>query len=205
MDHFFASFEPFLREHGTPVVGLILFFESLGMPLPGESMLVAGGVLAARGDLSPYGLLFYAWFGSVLGDNTGFLIGRLLGRRVLLRYGARVGLTDARFARIEAVFERYGPVAVMFARFFNVIRQLNGVVAGVAGMRWERFLVFNVIGAALWVAVWGGGAIVFGRHMSHVGALLHAIGPWRASALALALLALAAGGLWLYRHRRAVP
>lgn len=201
MDHFFASFEPFLRAHGTPVVGLVLFFESLGLPLPGESLLVAAGILAARGDLSPVWLFLYAWGGSVLGDNAGYLIGRMVGRRVLLRYGGRVGVTEERFARIEEVFARYGPIAVMFARFFNILRQLNGVVAGVAGMRWGRFLIFNVIGAGLWVLAWGGGAILFGRHMGHVGAMLHSIGPWRASALALAVIALAAGILWLVRRR----
>jgi membrane protein DedA with SNARE-associated domain len=201
VDHFFASFEPFLRAHGTPVVGLVLFFESLGLPLPGESLLVAAGVLAARGDLSPVGLFIYAWGGSVLGDNVGYLIGRLLGRRVLLRYGGRVGLTEERFARIENVFAHYGPVAVMFARFFNILRQLNGVVAGVAGMSWGRFLTFNVIGAGLWVVAWGGGALLFGRHLAHVGAILHSIGPWGASALALLVLAIAAGILWVMRRR----
>ncbi|CAH1661916.1 Membrane protein DedA with SNARE-associated domain [Hyphomicrobiales bacterium] len=201
MDHFFASFEPFLRAHGTPVVGLVLFFESLGLPLPGESLLVAGGVLAARGDLSPTWLLVYAWVGSVLGDNAGYLIGRLVGRRVLLRYGARVGLTEERFSRIEEVFAQYGPIAVMFARFVNILRQLNGVVAGVAGMPWGRFLLFNVIGAGLWVLAWGGGALLFGRHLSHVGAILHMIGPWGASALALVIIALAAGILWLIKRR----
>lgn len=201
MEHFFASFEPFLRTHGTPVVGLVLFFESLGLPLPGESLLVAAGILASRGDLSTVGLFLYAWGGSVLGDNVGYLIGRLVGRQVLLRYGGRVGVTEDRFARIEEVFARYGPIAVMFARFFNILRQLNGVVAGVAGMRWERFLVFNVIGAGLWVLTWGGGAILFGRHMGHVGAMFHRIGPWRASALALAVIVVAAGILWIVRRR----
>nr|WP_249729954.1 DedA family protein [Chelatococcus sp. YT9] len=190
-----------MRAHGTPVVGLVLFFESLGLPLPGESLLVAAGVLASRGDLSPTWLFVYAWLGSVLGDNVGYLLGRLVGRGVLLRYGGRVGLTEERFSRIEAVFGQYGPVAVMFARFFNILRQLNGVVAGVAGMPWRRFLLFNVIGAGLWVLVWGGGALLFGRHLSHVGVFLHRIGPWGASGLALAVITIVAGVLWMMRRR----
>lgn len=177
MEQLFGHFEPFIREYGSGAVGIILFFESLGMPLPGESLLVSTGVLAARGELSLPVLLFSAWIGSVLGDNVGYAIGRRLGRQVLLKHGARIGLTSERFARIEAVFARYGAVTVAFARFVNVLRQLNGVVAGTAGMEWKRFLLFNALGAGLWVLVWGMGAYFFGSHLTDIGALARRIGP----------------------------
>jgi membrane protein DedA with SNARE-associated domain len=200
MEHLFTAVEPFVRAHGSPVVGIVLFFESLGLPLPGESMLIVAGVLASRGEISPTLLILYAWVGSVLGDNAGYVIGRLLGRQVLLRYGGRVGLTAERFARIEEVFARYGPVAVAFARFVNVLRQLNGIVAGVAGMRWERFLLFNALGAALWVGFWGGGALLFGRHIGTLEGLLHHLGPWSIAALAAAAIVSIAGIIWLARR-----
>jgi membrane protein DedA with SNARE-associated domain len=200
MHHFFTAIEPFIRAHGSPVVGIILFFESVGLPLPGESLLILAGVLASRGEISPTLLLLYAWLGSVLGDNLGYVIGRVLGRKALLRYGGRVGLTAERFAHIEQVFDRYGPVAVAFARFVNILRQLNGIVAGVAGMAWQRFLLFNALGAALWVGVWGGGALVFGRHIDTFEGLTRHLGPWGITALVVVALAIAGGVYWFARR-----
>jgi len=200
MHHFFTAIEPFVRAHGSPVVGIVLFFESVGLPLPGESLLILAGVLASHGEISPTLLLLYAWIGSVLGDNLGYVIGRVLGRKALLRYGGRIGLTAERFAHIEAVFDRYGPVAVAFARFVNILRQLNGIVAGVAGMAWERFLLFNALGAALWVGVWGGGALLFGRHIDTLEGLMRHLGPGGIAALVAVALAIAGGVYWLARR-----
>ena len=88
----------------------------------------------------------------MLGDNVGYIIGRTLGRATISRYGAKIGLTDERMRAVEKIFVRYGAATVMFARFFNILRQLNSIVAGILGMSWWRFLLFNAIGAALWVA-----------------------------------------------------
>jgi hypothetical protein len=78
------------------------------------------------------GLLVFAWSGSVIGDNIGYLVGRTVGRTVILRYGAKIGLDDARFTRIEGIFKRYGAATVAFARFFNILRQLNGIATHLA-------------------------------------------------------------------------
>src|SRR5262249_40110850 len=87
-------------------------------------------------------------------DNIGYLIGKTICRATITRYGGKIGLTNARISAVEETFSRYGSATVLFARFFPVLRQLNGIVAGALGMRWWRFLLFNAIGAALWVGAW---------------------------------------------------
>jgi membrane protein DedA with SNARE-associated domain len=120
--------------------------------------------------------LFFAWIGGVLGDNIGYLIGRWLGRSVVLQYGQKVGLNAERLEKIETVFQRYGPFTVAFARFFNVLRQLNGVVAGTLKMNWWIFLVCNALGCALWVLTWGLIGTFLVEHMSDIKRLADSFG-----------------------------
>ena len=207
MEHLFGSLEPFVHAYGAFAVAAVLFLESLGAPLPGESLLVFAGLLAAKGELSLPALLAGAFVGAVMGDNAGYLIGRAVGRRVVLRYGVRVGLTEARYLKVEAAFDRFGPAAVAFARFFNVLRQLNGIVAGTASMAWPRFLACNALGAALWVGVWGLGAYFFGdkveASLKHLGRLVR--DPSAGIAIAVGVAALvAAAAAWLVFRRRPV-
>src|SRR5215467_14294840 len=102
----------------------------------------------------PAGAAHFWGVGSVIGDNMGFLIGRKLGRKTVLRYGAKVGLTNERFGKIENKYVRYGSATVLFARFFSILRQLNGIVAGMLGMFWWRFVLLDAVGAAVWVSAW---------------------------------------------------
>ena len=191
--HLLADIEGFVRADGAVAVAVILFLEAIGMPLPGESLLIFSGILAGKGELAPAPLFVAAWVGAIAGDNAGFLIGRFVGRRLILHYGARIGLTAERYEKVEAAFTRYGPVTVAFARFVAVLRQLNGLVAGTGGMAWRRFVVFDALGAAAWVAVWGGGSYLFG------GALESRLVPFaeHVAAHVGAPALLAAGGLVL--------
>ena len=168
-----ADLEPFVRHYGAFAVSLILALEALGAPLPGETLLIFASVLARRGEMSLPALLIFAWAGSVLGDNVGYVIGRTLGRTTISRFGAKIGLTYARMSAIERIFARYGSATVLFARFFSILRQLNGIVAGTLGMSWWRFLLFNAIGAALWVAVWVFAATYFAEHTAFIARLAH--------------------------------
>jgi len=169
--HFFGGLAPYIQEYGVLAVMVILTFESIGIPLPGESLLVVASVLAARGEISLPALMVSAWAGSVSGDNLGYLLGRRFGRALILRWGAKIGITAGALAKVEAVFARYGAVTVAFARFVNVLRQLNGVVAGIAKMDWKRFLFFNALGGALWVIVWTSAGYYLGKHVSNFGAV----------------------------------
>jgi membrane protein DedA with SNARE-associated domain len=171
-----ALVAPYLDRYGYAAVAGALLLESFGLPLPGEAMLIAGAALAADGELRLAPLLLCAWLAAVVGDNIGFAIGRFGGRRLVLRYGAGIGITESRLARVEGFFHRYGGQVVLLARFFALVRQLNGIVAGTAGMGWWRFLAFNAAGAALWVSAWGFGVYYFGQSLAHVVARLHGLG-----------------------------
>jgi hypothetical protein len=90
----------------------------------------------------------------VSGDNIGFAIGHFGGRALALRFGKYVFLTEERLNKAEAFFDRRGSIVITFARFVEGLRQANGIIAGITGMHWLRFLIFNAIGAALWVGTW---------------------------------------------------
>ncbi len=192
LGHDLGTLVPWIHHYGVAAVFVILVFESLGIPLPGESLLIVAAILAGRGDISFPGLLISACAGAVLGDNIGYLIGRLLGHRLVWRYGAKIGLTAKRLRKVEAAFVRYGPMTVAFARFFNVLRQLNGIVAGTVKMEWRRFLAFNALGAALWVLVWTMAGFYLGRHGTHIAVVLHKLGFLGAIFAAIALMVILA-------------
>ncbi len=182
------NLEPLIRDYGVVAVTVVLTFESFGVPLPGESLLIVASVLAGRGVLSFPSLLFFAWVGAVVGDNIGYLIGRLLGRAVVLRHGKKIGLHAERLRKIEDVFARYGPATVAFARFINILRQLNGVVAGTLNMDWRWFLVANAAGGALWVLAWGFAGFYLGEHLSDIIAFARNLGGIAAIVILAVLL-----------------
>jgi membrane protein DedA with SNARE-associated domain len=200
IDQLVGHVQQFVRDYGVIAVSVLLALESLGAPLPGETVLIFGSVLAGRGEMSLPALLIFAWAGSVLGDNIGYLLGRKLGRAAVSRYGARIGLTATRFDAVEAMFARYGAATVVFARFVNVLRQLNGIVAGTLGMEWPRFLACNALGAALWVALWVLGAFYLGAHLPAVIRLAHHVGVDGGVVAAAMVIA---GLLYLWHRRSA--
>jgi len=171
IEHLLGTLGPYVHTYGAAAVAAILTLESIGAPLPGESLLIFASVLAARGEISLPILMFSSWAGAVTGDNIGYLLGRRFGRGIVLRYGVRFGITPQRFGKVEAVFARYGPVTVAFARFVNVLRQLNGIVAGILRMDWKRFLFFNALGGALWVLLWSTAGYVLGKRAPNLGAV----------------------------------
>ena len=168
-----AGLESFVRHYGAFAVMPILAIEAVGAPVPGESLLIFASVLVGRGEMSLPALLLFAWIGSVLGDNLGYLVGRKLGRGAIVRYGTKFGLTDERFNGIERVYVRYGSATVLFARFFSILRQLNGIVAGTLGMSWWRFVLLDAAGAALWVTVWVFAPAYFSEHLTFIIGLAH--------------------------------
>jgi membrane protein DedA with SNARE-associated domain len=166
----------YLMQYGYRAVFWGLLLESIGLPLPGETLLIAGAALASRGLLHLVPLLLVAWSAAVLGDNIGYAIGHFGGRRLILRYGSRIGLTASRFARVEAIFQRFGGRVVLAARFFAVLRQLNGLAAGTSGMPWWRFLCYNSLGAAAWVGAWGLGVYLLGHDLQRFVPWVHGFG-----------------------------
>jgi membrane protein DedA with SNARE-associated domain len=148
------SLEPTLNQFGyLAVLGLVLI-EDFGVPVPGETILILAAVYAGTGRLNVVlvGLLGFA--GAVIGDNIGFAIGHFGGRPLIERFGRYIFLTPARIERATGFFDRHGGWIIIVARFIEGLRQANGIIAGITGIHWAKFLLFNAIGAALWVGVW---------------------------------------------------
>jgi membrane protein DedA with SNARE-associated domain len=171
------------------LVGALAFLETsafVGLIAPGELAVVLGGVLAGRGQMQLPVLIAVVWVAAVAGDTCGFVLGRSLGRRFLLRHGGRVGITEPRLAGVERFFARHGAAAIVTGRFVGVVRALGPFTAGASGMGAGRFVAADVAGAGLWAVTFTGLGYLFAEH---VGTLLDGL---HHAQLVLAAAALAA-------------
>ncbi len=160
--------EPTLNRFGyLAVVGLVLI-EDFGVPVPGETVLILAAVYAATGRLNIVLVALLGFCGAVLGDNIGFAIGHFGGRPLTERYGRYIFLTPERLDKTTRFFNRHGGKIIIVARFIEGLRQANGIIAGTTGMQWVRFLIFNAIGAALWVVVWTSIGYFSGSHIDTI-------------------------------------
>lgn len=162
------SLEPTLDHYGYLAVAGLVLIEDFGVPVPGETLLILGAVYAGTGRLNIVLVALLGFCGALVGDNLGFAIGHFGGRRLAERYGRYVFLTPERLDRATGFFERHGGKVIVIARFVEGLRQANGIIAGTIGMRWTRFLVFNAIGAALWVIVWTSIGYFSGNHIDAI-------------------------------------
>lgn len=166
----------------------------LGVLVPGESLVLVAGFLAAQGLLDLGDLVWVVAIGATLGDSIGYELGRLLGRPWLLRYGRGVGVNPARLAHVDAFFARHGGKAVFLGRFVGFARALVPFIAGSSRMSYRLFLPYNALGAVLWsVAV-----VLLGYFL---GASWQLAERWmgRASAILGGLLLFILGLGWLWR------
>ncbi|WP_063821912.1 bifunctional DedA family/phosphatase PAP2 family protein [Pseudonocardia dioxanivorans] len=186
----FGDLAPFLDSYGYLAVAALLFVEDFGVPAPGETILIAAAVYAGAGRLNLAAVVAVGVVAATAGDNVGFAIGHFGGRALVLRFGRHVGITDARLDRAERFFSRHGGKVVVAARFVEGLRQINGVVAGLANMPWRRFLVFNLLGAALWVGTWASIGYLAGDHLGTIYAQFHRYERYVLAALALVVAVL---------------
>jgi membrane protein DedA with SNARE-associated domain len=193
VDKAIAKARPLLERYGYPAVFIAIGVEGFGSPAPGQTLLIAGAIDAVDGSLSIVMLVLLAMLATVLGNSLGYLIGRL-GGRPLLR---KLPISEARLARVEALFERYGGAFILLARFVDGPRQLNGIMAGMLEMPWWRFSLWNLLGAMIWVAVWGLGTWWLDRDIGAILAVVERIEPL---AIALAVATLLAGLVYLWRR-----
>src|SRR5947209_18173650 len=157
-----------LNHFGYLAVAGFIFLEDFGVPVPGETILILGAVYAGSGRLSIFVVALIGFLAAMLGDNVGFAIGHFGGRPLIERFGRYVFLTPERIDKATGFFERHGGKIIVVARFIEGLRQANGIVAGISGMHWKRFVVFNAIGAALWVAVWTSIGYFSGSHINAI-------------------------------------
>jgi len=193
---FLESLAGTLDHYGLWVVPLFVTIEDFGIPVPGETVLIAASVYAGAGRFNVVAVAIAGFVAAVIGDNVGFAIGHFGGRALVLRWGHYVFVTGERLDRAEGFFNRHGAWVITFARFIEGLRQLNGIVAGISGMRWLRFLAFNALGAALWVGTWVSVGYLAG---SQIGTIYSYI--TRYSYYALIALAVVMAGL-IARHLR---
>ena len=157
-----------LQHFGVWAIALLIMVEDFGIPVPGETILIAGAVYAGAGRLNVVAVGIAGFIAAIIGDNIGFAIGHFGGRALALRWGKYVFLTEERLNKAEAFFDRRGAIVITFARFVEGLRQANGIIAGITGMHWLRFLIFNAIGAALWVGTWVSLGYLAGDHITTI-------------------------------------
>ncbi|MCU7731064.1 DedA family protein [Actinoplanes sp. KI2] len=200
---FLQGVAPILDRWGYFAVAAMIGFESFGVPAPGQTIMVAAAIYAGAGRLNIIGVAVIAFAAAVLGDNVGYLIGVRGGRKVVYRWGKYVFLTPARLHRAEAFFARRGGRIVVIARFIDGLRQFNGLIAGITAMPWRSFLLYNAIGAALWVGWWTSIAYVLGNHLVEIIEHVDRYKWWAITIATLAVIAYVTLHLRHIRRRRA--
>ena len=158
----------YLLDYGYPILFVVVLLESLGIPGPGQALLITAALLAAHGKLDITLVLTTAVVGTTLGGMAGYWIGRRGGRALILRFGRYVRVGEPELDRLESSFAQYGFWFVLFARFFEVLRQIQGIVAGTVEMPLRRFLLANLGGGLLWSLLWGLGSWKLGRQIHSV-------------------------------------
>jgi undecaprenyl-diphosphatase len=187
----------FVEQYGLLVVFLVVALESGGVPLPGETALVAAAILAARGHFSLVEVIVAGALAAIIGDNAGYWAGRKLGRGFLQRYDVVRRFSARVLPPAERFFERHGGKAVFLARWTSGLRVAGAWIAGFAHMRWWRFFFWNATGGIFWAATVAIVAYYFGRAaadaIAHYGLLAGG------AVVALAVLAWVAVALWRRR------
>jgi membrane protein DedA with SNARE-associated domain len=139
-----------VRDYGLFILFLLIAMESAGIPLPGETALVAAGVLASQGDMSIVAVIAVAAVAAILGDNVGYWAGRLGGRKLLQRWN----FLERHAARVlpwsERFFKRHGGKTIFLARFIAVLRVTAAWLAGISKMHWWLFFLWNAAGGIVW-------------------------------------------------------
>jgi len=161
---------------GLPVMVLLIAGESMGLPLPGETALIAAAILASRGNFDIAAVIALAATAAILGDNIGYLIGRRGGRTLLLRHPRLRSHGERMLAMGEPFFARHGPKAVFLGRWFAGLRIAAAWLAGINRMRWPSFLFWNATGGIAWAVSVGVLAYALGHSAERVLKTAGAIG-----------------------------
>ena len=153
------------------LVGVMAYLETgafVGLVAPGETVVIAGGVIAGQGEIELIPLIGLVWVCAVLGDTTSFYIGRRLGRGFLERHGPRVKITHERLEQVEGYFDRHGGKTILIGRFIGLVRALAPFIAGASGLAYRRFLPYSVVGTGLWSTVFCVLGYIFWRSFDKV-------------------------------------
>ena len=187
----------FVRDYGLIIVFLTIALETSGLPLPGETALVAAAVLASQGHLSIEGVIVVAAIAAIIGDNVGYWLGRKLGRGFLQRYEVVRRFSNRVLPPTERFFRRHGGKAVFLARWFSGFRIAGAWIAGFAHMSWWRFFVWNAAGGIAWAVT----VSLVGYYAGHAAADAISRYGLLGAGVIVVLALLAAGSIHLWRRR----
>lgn len=202
IQHEIAAVQPWLERYGYGAVFGAVGVEGFGIPAPGQTLLIAGAVTAATQTQFHIGLLLLAAFlAAILGSSLGYVIGHR-GGRALLR---RLRVNERHLQRAEQGFDRYGGGLIVVSRFFDGLRQMNSIAAGILEMPWWTFTAYNVLGAALWVGCWGLGIYYLDEHWRAIFSFIRQLNPWVAAIAPLGILLLLAYVRYGWRGQSRTP
>ena len=173
LDQHLTAAQPLLDRWGYGAVFVAIGVEGVGIPAPGQTLLMAASLLAARGQLSLGPLLATSVAGAALGNALGWVVGRWGGRPLLERFAG-----GPRLERIDDLFERRGGLVVLLGRFVDGVRQVNGLAAGALGMPFAPFFAWNLAGALLWTGVWSLGLYWLDRDFEAIARTFHHVQRW---------------------------
>lgn len=194
---FLSTLQDLISTYGCWAVLVIVTLESMGVPLPGETMLIAIAIYAAKsGQPHIATVIAAASAGAILGDNIGYWIGRKLGYPLVVRYGHFLRLTAPRIKLGQYLFLRYGGRIVFLGRFVAEIRTFGAVFAGINYMDWRRFLAANAAGGITWATVYGLGGYLVGDKIPDL------LGPAGIVLFAVVIVAAVATFRFLRRHEK---
>ena len=176
---------------------LLIAVESAGVPLPGETALVASGALAATGKLNIVAVIAVASAAAIVGDNGGYWLGRKGGRKLLERWGPVAKHARKVLPRAERLFAKHGGKTVFFGRFIAVLRITAAWMAGISRMPWWRFLAFNAAGGILWATLVGLVSYYSGKAAAHA---IQTYGLYAAGVIAVVVVAFFLGLRWWERR-----
>jgi membrane protein DedA with SNARE-associated domain len=195
------TFEPTLRHYGYLAVAVALFIENMGVPLPGQLVLIAAAVYAGTGSLNIVAVGIVGLVATIAGSVAGYAIGVYGGRPLVERYGKYVLLTEERLTKAETFFNKRGWLVLLLGRFVDGVRQAMGILAGISDMTYRRFMLFTSAGALIWVGFWTGLSDVAGNHITTI--VKYA--GYAAAAIAVVLVVLIVRVVVRARHRTASP
>jgi membrane protein DedA with SNARE-associated domain len=168
-EHSLARVQPLLERYGYGAAFAAVMAEGMGVPTPGQTLLMASALEAATGRMNIALLLFLVTTAATVGNSIGYAIGRWGGRMAL----DKLRVNPERQQHLDDLFKRRGGMVILLARFLDGLRQLNGIVAGVLRMPWWTFTAYNVAGAVLWTSAWGLGTYYLGRDIHFIAAFFH--------------------------------
>jgi membrane protein DedA with SNARE-associated domain len=192
-----TDLQHFLMTYGYWAVFVFVAIESIGIPFPGETMLLVAAIDAGTThQLSIVLVILAATCGAILGDNLGFWIGREGGYRLLRRYGRYIGFNERRVKLGLYLFRTQGGKIVFFGRFVAVLRAWAAFLAGVNRMQWSRFLLFNALGGMIWATLYGLGGYFLGEEIHRL------TGPVGIVTIVLAVLIIIASLIFVRRQEK---